>query len=278
MRAARVSVLLLLVAVIVIVVALWLLQRRLIYLPDTRLPQPADVGLDSAQPVVFTTADGLRLEAWYVPAAGEPAGAVLVMPGNAGNRASRAPLADALRDAGLATLLLDYRGYGGNPGRPSQDGLLSDARAAAEVLQARSGVDSDRLVYYGESLGASVAAGLAAERPPGALILRSPFANLAQVWQQQFPWLPVGLLLRDRFPTAEWIARYRGPTLVIAGDGDTLVPPRFSQQVADAAGGPVDVEMISAIGHNDPALLDGPQVLTAIRRFLEERSAIDTGR
>jgi hypothetical protein len=264
--------------VIVVVAVVWLLQRRLIYFPTGPLPRPADVGLDSAQPVAFTTADGVQLEAWYIPAAGEPAGAVLVVPGNAGNRAHRAPLAAALRDAGLATLLLDYRGYGANPGHPSQDGLLSDARAAADALQDRSGVGDDRLVYYGESLGASVAAGLAAERPPAALILRSPFPDLAQVGQRQFPWLPVGLLLRDRFPTTEWVARYEGPTLVIAGDGDTLVPPQLSRQVADAAGGPADVEMISAIGHNDPALLDGPQTLRAIQRFLEERTAIDTGR
>lgn len=276
MRAAKITALLLLVAAIAAVAALWLLQRRLIYVPGGHVPPPAGAGLDSAAPVAFTTADGVRLEAWYVPPPGQPAGAVLVMPGNAGNRAGRAPLAAALRDAGLATLLLDYRGYGGNPGHPSQDGLLSDARAAADVLQDLSGVGDDRLVYYGESLGASVAAGLAAERPPAALILRSPFANLAQVGQRQFPWLPVGLLLRDRFPTTEWIARYQGPTLVIVGDGDTLVPPQFSRQVADAAGGQTDVEVISAIGHNDPALLDGPQMLAAIRRFLAEQSGIDT--
>jgi hypothetical protein len=274
MRIARVS-LLLLVAVLVIVAAVWLLQRRLIYLPTARLVSPADVGLHTAQPVAFTTADGVRLESWYVPAAGEPAGAVLVLPGNAGNRAHRAPLAAALRDTGLATLLVDYRGYGGNPGRPSQDGLLADARAAADALQARSGLRPDRIVYYGESLGAAVAAGLAAERPPAALVLRSPFANLAQVGQRQFPWLPVGLLLRDPFPTTEWIARYRGPTLVVAGDADTLVPPQSSRQVAAAAGGPVDVEMVSGAGHNARALLDGAQMLTAIRRFLNERSAID---
>jgi uncharacterized protein len=276
MRVARISALFLLAAVIMAVAALWLLQRRLIYFPSAHLPRPADAGLDSAEPVAFTTADGVQLEAWYIPSTGEPAGAVLVMPGNAGNRAGRAPLAAALRDAGLAILLLDYRGYGGNPGHPSQDGLLSDARAAADVLQDRSGVGDDRLVYYGESLGASVAAGLAAERPPAALILRSPFANLAQVGQRQFPWLPVGLLLRDRFPTTEWIARYQGPTLVIAGDGDTLVPPQFSRQVADAAGGPADVEMISAFSHNDPALVNSPQVLATIQRFLAERSGIDT--
>jgi fermentation-respiration switch protein FrsA (DUF1100 family) len=267
---------LLLVAVLVVVVGLWLLQRRLIYLPTAAVPSPGAVGLDAAEPLELTTADGLELSAWYVPAAGEPAGAVLVLPGNAGNRAARAPLAAALRDAGLATLLVDYRGYGGNPGRPTQDGVLEDARAAVGALRAASGVGPDRLVYFGESLGAAVAAGLAAEQPPAALVLRSPFPSLTEVGQRELPWLPVRLLLRDRFPTTEWVARYRGPTLVVAGDADTLVPPQLSHRVADAAGGPVDVEVVVGAGHNDRALLDGEQMTTAILRFLDERTAIDT--
>lgn len=266
----------LLVGVAVLVVAgLWLLQRRLIYLPAGEVPSPSAVGLDTAEPLRFTTADGLELGAWYVPAPGEPAGAVLVLPGNAGNRAARAPLAAALRDMGLATLLVDYRGYGGNPGRPTQEGLLHDARAAAEALRAASGVDLDRQVYFGESLGAAVAAGLAAERPPAALVLRSPFPSLTEIGRRELPWLPVGLLLRDRFPTTEWVARYRGPVLVIAGDADTLVPPRLSQHVADAAGGPDAMEVVAGAGHNDPDLLDGEQMTTAIRAFLRKRTDID---
>ena len=266
---------LLLVAVIV-VAAMWLLQRQFIYFPTTAPPPaPADMGLDAAEPLAFSTADHLRLQGWYVPAAGAPVGAVLVLPGNGGNRADRGPLAEALRAAGLSSLLVDYRGYGGNPGRPTQDGLLADARAAADALQRRSGVDRDRMVYFGESLGSAVAAGLAAERPPSALVLRSPFPSMTEMGRRQFPWLPVGVLLRDRFPTTEWIARYRGPTLVIAGDADALVPPRFSRQVADAAGGPVVVETVAGAGHNDRALLDGEQMIAALLGFLDERAAID---
>jgi hypothetical protein len=267
---------LLLVAMIVVVVTIWLLQRQFIYFPTAAPPPaPADVGLDTAEPLAYTTADRLRLQGWYVPAAGAPVGAVLVLPGNGGNRAGRGPLAAALRAAGLSTLLVDYRGYGGNPGRPTQEGLLADARAAADALQRRSGVASDRLVFFGESLGAAVAAGLAAERPPAALVLRSPFPSMTEMGRRQFPWLPVSRLLRDRFQTAEWVARYQGPTLVIAGDADTLVPPQLSRRVADAAGGPVDVETIAGAGHNDRALLDGEQMIAALLGFLETRAAID---
>jgi fermentation-respiration switch protein FrsA (DUF1100 family) len=118
------------VAILGLVVALlYGFQRRLIYLPSTGpVPAAADV-LTGAEDVVLETGDGLRLAAWFVPS-GPGGTTVLVAPGNAGDRADRAPLAEALSARGLGVLLLDYRGYGGNPGGPSEPGLALDARAA----------------------------------------------------------------------------------------------------------------------------------------------------
>jgi hypothetical protein len=265
-------------SVIVLMAAVFLLQRHLIYLPGGDLLAPAAAGVPDAEPLTFTTADEVDLDAWYVPADGEAVGAVLVLHGNAGNRSHRGPLAAQLRRAGLASLLVDYRGYGGNPGRPTQDGLLADARAAATALQRRSGLDRDRMIYFGESLGAGVATGLAAEQPPAALVLRSPFPSLVAVGRHVYPWLPVAALLRDRYPAEEWIARYDGPTLVVAGDADTIIPLQLSRRLADAAVGPVDVEVVAGAGHNDRALLDGKQLIGAIVAFLEERTTIDVRR
>lgn len=247
-------------------------QRSLIYFPSDVVPPPASVGLSDAEPVSMTTEDGLELRAWYVPAAGDTAGAVLLLPGNGGNRAGRAPLAAALRDRGLATLLLDYRGYGGNPGRPSERGLLADARAGAEALQRHSGVDAAQIVYFGESLGTAVATGLAAERPPAALILRSPFPGLAAVGQRHYPWLPVRLLLLDRFPTEQWIAAYDGPTLIVVAARDEIVPTDLSMRVVEAAGDGADVLTVPNAGHNDRALLDGAELIDRIVLFLRERA------
>ena len=251
-----------------IVIAAWVGQRRLIYFPSQGLPAPARVGLTDAEPLQITAADGTRLGAWYVPAESDPVGAVLVLPGNAGNRAGRAPLAAALRRRGLATLLIDYRGYAGNDGHPSQEGLLADARAGADALLVRSGLPHDRLVFFGESLGSAVAAGLAAERAPAALILRSPFTSLADVGRHHYPFLPVRWLLRDRFSVVDPVARVRVPTLVIAGANDRIVPTEQSRRVFDAAAGPKTLVILPGADHNDEVLFTGDQMLAAIARLL----------
>ncbi|MEV4470751.1 alpha/beta fold hydrolase [Nonomuraea sp. NPDC049504] len=242
-------------AVAVLLLALlWVFQRRLIYLPDRAAPPPAGTVVPGARDVTFTTRDGLELAAWHVP--GRRDVTVLVMGGNAGNRLHRAPLASALAAHGLGVLLMDYRGYGGNPGTPDEEGLLRDALAARDWLGGR------RVVYFGESLGAAVATRLAIERPPHGLLLRSPFTDLAAAGQVNYPFLPVRPLLRDRFPVAEQIRRVRAPVVVVYGTADTIVPARLSRTVAEAAGATV-VEMDGA-GHNDLEMLNGPALINAV--------------
>ena len=148
-----------------LVALLWSQQRRLIYFPSRGPVPPAASVLRGGQDVVLETADGLRLGAWYLPAAGRGP-AVLVCNGNGGDRTGRAPLAAALHRAGFSVLLFDYRGYGENPGRPTEDGLALDAAAARDWLAARAEVDDERLVYFGESLGAAVALRLAVQEGP----------------------------------------------------------------------------------------------------------------
>ena len=259
-----------LIAVAAAVAVLWWRQDALIYFPADAVPSPADVGLPSAEQLTVPTSDGLSLDAWYVPAAGEPVGAVLVLHGNAGNRAGRAPLAIALRERGLASLLVDYRGFGGNPGAPSQRGLLNDAGAALVALERHSGFDRDAIVYFGESLGAGPAVWLAADRPPAGLVLRSPFPSLTDVADRRFPWLPVRWLLRDQYPVASWIAGYDGPVLVIAGARDRLVPVTDSQRVVDAAPGSAQLFVVPGVGHNHLDLLAGDVMLDRITTFLRE--------
>jgi len=262
------------IAVIVIpylalIAAAWLFQRHLIYLPSGDVVPAASAGLPRAQSISIKTEDGLDLAGWFVPSAKSDFDyTAIVFNGNAGNRAYRAPLAAALARHGLATLLFDYRGFGGNAGSPSEDGLARDARAARDYLTTRPDVDPQRIVYFGESLGAGVAIRLATERAPAALIVRSPFASLASVAQHHYPFLPVRWLLREGYPSEELIRRVACPTLVITGDRDSIVPVAESRRLYDAAPEPKRLLQIDGADHNDFELLAGSRMVDAVLEFL----------
>ena len=263
------AVLALTVAVVVLAV-IWIGQRRLIYFPDRHVSTPAEAGLTAVEAVEIPVQDGGILHGWFLPGPGQPAPfTVIVFNGNAGNRAYRAPLAAALRSHGLATLLFDYRGYGENQGAPTQRGLEADALAARAYVTGRPDVRPDRVVYFGESLGSAVATVLAAEHPPAALILRSPFTSLADVGRIHYPILPVGWLLADRFDSIEVIARVRSPVLVIAGDRDAIVPIAQSRRLFDTITAPKEMVVVAGADHNDDELLNGQQLIGALVSFLE---------
>ncbi len=260
-----------LLGVVVVGAAAWWGQRRLIYFPDpVDVPAAATI-VPGAQDVILDTSDGLRLRAWLVaPTRRTRNMAILVAPGNAGNRLGRAPLASALSGAGFTVLLMDYRGYGGNPGSPTQQGLARDVRAAREYLAGAAGFAPDRTIYFGESLGAAVVTELATEHPPAGLVLRSPFEDLAAVGKHHYPMLPVRALLRDRYPVADLVGRITAPTVVIYGAADSIVPPRQSRAVAARAGGPVRLVRVDGADHNDPLLVDGQPVIAAIVHLADQ--------
>jgi uncharacterized protein len=259
-----------------LVAVLWLVQRSLIYLPDRSVP-PASWMPADAEAVRLETDDGLELAAWFVPAAQAeaPGPAVAVFNGNAGHRGHRVPLAEALRIHGLHVLLLDYRGYGGNPGSPSEAGLRSDARAAAAYLASRPEVDPRRIVYFGESLGRAVAVGLATEQPPAALVLRSPFSSLRAIGRHHYPFLPIiDPLLRDRWAADEQIGTIQPPLLVLVAEHDRIVPIESSRRLFDLANEPKSWVEVSGAGHNDLVMLDGEVLIGAVVTFLRDHALL----
>ncbi|MBM4435597.1 MAG: alpha/beta hydrolase, partial [Chloroflexi bacterium] len=243
------------------------LQRSFIYFPLAQTPPPVASVLPGAEEVRFTTADGVELNGWWRPGSAGSV-SVIVFNGNAGDRSHRAPLAAALAREGLGVLLFDYRGYAGQRGTPSEEGLAADARAAVAYLQGRRDVDAARIAYFGESLGAAVATTLAAERAPAALVLRSPFTSLEDMARLHYPWLPVGPLLVDRYGSMDRVAAVRAPVLVIAGTRDGVVPLSHSHRLFDAARQPKRFVAIDGADHNDLALVAGPQVVAATAEWL----------
>ncbi|WP_251140957.1 alpha/beta hydrolase [Cellulomonas dongxiuzhuiae] len=256
-------------AVVALVVTLvTVLQRTLVYFPDR-----TDVGtvagrVPGARDLVLRTDDGLDLAAWLVPPAGEDREvAVLYLPGNGGNRLGRLDVAREIAARGFTVLLLEYRGYGGNPGRPSEQGLARDARAAAAALR-DEGFDPARTLYVGESIGTGVASRLATTDPPAGLLLRSPFTSLVDVGRAHYPLLPVGLILRDRFPSAEHLGGSEVPVRVLHGSDDDVVPSRLSAELAARVGNLQGEVVVPGAGHND-AIWFGPRLADEVVELAE---------
>ena len=241
---------------------LTLAQRRLIYLPTQTLPLN-DGALSGWEEVAFDTSDGLTLQGWFTPPEGRSP-VVIVFNGNAGNRGDRIPLGTGLTDEGFGVLLFDYRGYGGNPGHPSESGLARDARAAMTWVRMKA--PTHPVVYFGESLGAAVAIELALDHPPAVMVLRSPFTSLADVAAEHYWFLPVRALLWDEYPSIERINEVATPTLVIAGSADSIVPLDQSRAIYDAAADPKELLVIDGADHNDPSLVAGSAVIDATTR------------
>jgi len=244
-------------------------QRSMMYFPSQTLPPPAEAGLPQAEVVKVPTEDGLELTSWFVPLKGSRYTAV-VFHGNAGNVAYRDFLAHILLDAGCAVLLLEYRGYGGNPGSPSEQGFYRDARAAARFLESRPDVDPQRLVYYGESLGTGPATQLAVERPPAALVLNSPFMSMPDVAAEHYWYLPARWLVWDKFDNISKIGKVKCPVLVIHAERDRIVPTAHGKRVFEAANEPKELCLVPNAGHNDNLDVGRREIISAIRRVLHK--------
>jgi hypothetical protein len=247
-RVVRVALLLYLAVLLLAM----LFENQLIFFPS-KFPEGFwnPVGL-AQEDVWLQSADGTTLHAWFVPH-NAPAAFVLFCHGNAGNLTHREHILRSLRDVvGVSVLIFDYRGYGRSQGRPSETGILADARAARRWLAQRAGIAENQLVLMGESLGGAVAVDLAADGGARGLILESTFSSLADVAAYHYPWLPIRWLLRTKLDAVAKIAAYRGPLLQTHGDSDTIVPDHFGRRLFEAAKGPKQFLVIPGADHNDP--------------------------
>lgn len=237
-----------------LVLLLFVMQRQMIFLPDRTPARPADWGVAEMVTVALETADGLTLNAWY--RAAEPGRPTLVwLHGNGGHLGYRGPKYRPWLDGGHGLLAVSWRGYGGNPGKPSEAGLYADGRAALAWL---AGQGAERIVLYGESLGSGVATLLAAERaaagdPVAGVVLESPFTSMAAAAAYHYPFVPARWLVRDRFDSLSRIAGIGAPLLVVHGARDRIVPVAMGRALVEAAAVPKQGVFIDRAGHNDLA-------------------------
>jgi fermentation-respiration switch protein FrsA (DUF1100 family) len=208
-------------------------QDGLLFPADRGRLDVAAAGVPGLDSVEVRTADGLVLTAWFrKPAPGRPT--LVYFHGNGGNLMNRIGRVRFFASTGWGMLFVEYRGYGGNPGLPSEDGLHQDALAAMGFLAAQ-GIADDRVVVYGESLGTGVAVWLATQKKFAAVILDSPYTSIANVAQSHFWFLPVKLLMKNRFELLARIDEIKAPLLVMQGERDRVVPPAMGKAVFAAA-------------------------------------------
>jgi len=231
---------------------LYAFQRQAMYFPDTQKPDVAASYARGFQEVSVETDDSLSLTAWYTPPSDIEKPVIVWFHGNALNHAARAHRAAPYIAQGYGMLLASYRGYGGNPGSPTEDGLYADARAFLRWVFDGQGYPRDKVILYGESLGTGVAVKMATEFPGiRALVLESPYTSTLDIAQWRFPGVPIEILMKDTFNSMSRIGQVSAPLIVMHGRRDGIVPYRFGEKLFHAANEPKTMVTIDAAGHND---------------------------
>ena len=256
------------------------LERSLAYFPELTLKgTPEHVGL-RYEDLWLSTEDNHRVHGWWIPGpedfrANRPTW--VMFHGNGGNISARLDGYRAIhRRIGANILAVDYRGFGMSPGRPSEHGTYADGRAAvAEAARRHEGQPGGGgpFVLFGISMGSAVAARLACETSPDALIVESPPSSFPDLASLHYPWtryLPLSLIVQFRYETCTHVAGTSVPTLVVCGDQDDIVPLESSMQVFESATDPKRLHVVKGGTHDRPDLVDEDAYYEVVSRFMDE--------
>jgi fermentation-respiration switch protein FrsA (DUF1100 family) len=246
------------------VALLYVMQRALMYFPDAERISPTEAGLPGAEDTLLDVADGERVVVWHLPPRDDRP-VVLYLHGNGGSLVHRAGRFRALTADGTGLVAVDYRGFGGSSGRPTEAGLVIDAEAAFAFAAARYA--AARITVWGESLGTGVAVALAAERPISRLVLEAPFTSTVDLAARQYPFVPVRWLMKDQFRSDLRIAAVTARLLVLHGARDRIVPIEYGERLFGLAREPKRFLRFSDGQHED---LDSFGALPAVKAFLSD--------
>jgi fermentation-respiration switch protein FrsA (DUF1100 family) len=248
-----------------VVVVFWLLERRLVFFPDSAAVSWAEPAVPGTRDVWFPTDHGM-IHGWWVPPADPAAGAVLVAHGNGGNLSHRGRLAaDLHRTLGAGVLLFDYPGYGKCEGKPTEAGCYAAADAAVRWLTDEARVPAGRVVILGESLGGGPAVELATRHDHRALVLLFTFTSLPAVAKYHYPFLPTHALMRTRFDNLSKLPHCTRPVFIAHGTDDRVVPFAHGEQLFAAANEPKTFLRLDGVGHT---LLLGDALCGPLAKFL----------
>ena len=251
----------------VLVGYVYFFQARLIYFPNIGLggAVPSNIGLDY-EDVFFETTDGLRLNGWYI-SADRARGTLLFFHGNAGNISHRLDSIEFFHGLGFSVFIIDYRGYGESEGETDEQGTYRDAEAAWRYLIEDRGIDPGKIVIFGRSLGASIAAWLTSRTNPVALIIESAFTSAPNLGRHHYWFLPVRALTRIHYDTQSYLEQVSVPTLVVHSADDEIVPIEHGRQLFARAHEPKAFVELQG-GHNDGFFVSRALYTEALGEFL----------
>ncbi len=240
-----------LIAYLFVVAVVYMAQRKLQYYPDTNYPgSPSLNNVPKMQEIKVKTEDGLELLAWFAAPEDSNGKVVVIYHGNAGNMGERAYKARKFINSGYGVYFCEYRGYGGNEGFLTEHGVYNDARSAIKWLK-KEGYDASQFILYGESLGSGPAVQMAKEFKAPYLILEGGFSSAVDVAKGVYPWLPVGMMMLDRYDNISKIKDIKTSLLMVHGEGDPVVDISYGKKLFDAANHPKEFVTLKTDSHVD---------------------------
>jgi fermentation-respiration switch protein FrsA (DUF1100 family) len=241
-------------------------QRNMMYITSAAKPSLQEAGVTGLEEISVKTDDGLSLFGWYKPSYPPSKPTIVWFHGNASNVGITLRRAVPYLTKGYGLLAVEYRGYAGNPGAPTEQGLYKDGRAFFEWLKAK-GVAENNIIVYGESIGSGSAVQMATEYTVHTLILESPFTSTMDAAAFHYPYVPVKWLIKDRYENIAKIKDIKSPLILAYGDQDRVIPHRLGQALFDAAPEPKSRIVIEGGDHNN---LDDFHVADKIIGLLSE--------
>ena len=248
------------------------LEDRNLYFPSKRMEQtPESIGL-AYDDLSLTTADGVKIKAWFIPADGAVS-TVIFSHGNAGNMSHRLYTIEHFHTMGLNVIIYDYRGYGNSEGKPSEKKLYQDSEAVYSYLINERKIDPKKIILFGRSLGGAVAIDLASKNTVGALISDSTFSSTVDMGKRIYPFLPVHWFIKQKYDSIRKVSRITAPKLFIHSRDDEIVPFELGEKLYAAAAEPKERYIMTG-GHNEAVVSAGEEYFERIRSFLKKHDLL----
>jgi fermentation-respiration switch protein FrsA (DUF1100 family) len=252
-------------AYFIIILFVYFYQRNLLYHPSENNYLNDKITFNYEE-IFIETDKKIKLKSWFIKKDLNKFKTILIFHGNAGNLFNRVYKLNELNKLDVNILLISWRGFSGNKGKPTEKNLYHDAEEAIKWLNNR-GVISKNIILYGESLGTGVATELGTSNAFGGIILESPFTSIANAAKIYYPYLPVNIILKDRYDSIGKIKNITTPILIMHGKKDNIVPQKMGLELYEKANQP----KFSYFPENDDHMMEyNDNLLNSIKLFINK--------